>query len=194
VFIVFEGIDGSGKTTQADMLYEYLSEKYRCIKTKEPTNSKIGRLVKDILNKSQNVDPATIQLLFTADRAQHVEKEIIPAVNEGKIVIEDRYIMSTLAYGIAAGVSEKGLKMMNSQMPAPNIIFLINIKPETAMSRLNTARIHLDAFEKIEFLKKVTREYMRLAKKAKNCFIIDGSKSKEEINKEIIRIVEAHMK
>src|SRR3989338_2983887 len=99
-FIVFEGLDGAGSSTQANRLADYLRlSGKKAIVTKEPTNNMIGGLIRGQLTSDWKTWPECLQLLFSADRAHHLEKEIIPLLKQGITVITDRYFFSTLAYG-----------------------------------------------------------------------------------------------
>lgn len=129
-FIVFEGLDGSGQSTQAGLLKEFLSENgFNAILTKEPTlDSEAGKKIRKILNKEIKVSPSQLQELMVQDRREHLEKVIIPALEEGKIVISDRYFLSTFAFGVSDGLDLEWLIEMNNQFLYPDIIFLLKVK------------------------------------------------------------------
>ena len=131
-FIVFEGIDGSGKSTQAGLLFHYLKErKKRVHSTSEPTQYLIGGLIKSWLAKDWQSTPDCLQLLFAADRAYHLDKEIIPLLKKGVTVVCDRYSLSTLAYG-ALELDLDWLITLNQNFIAPDVTFLLNTPPKSA--------------------------------------------------------------
>jgi len=184
MFIVFEGIDGSGKTSQVKKLGKYLSKEYDVVLTKEPTAGVIGKLIKNILAGKEQVDPKTLALLFTADRYEHLKNEIIPALNEEKIVICDRYYYSTLVYQMAQGVDETWIKELNKYALVPNVTFFLDIQPDIALERTNQT----DIFETKEFLNKIYDQYW-----AYNLIRVNANRTKEEIANEIIEVTELMM-
>ena len=139
MFIVLEGIDGCGKTTQARLLYEWLrDEKYNVLLTAEPTDNRIGQFIKEILSSEEILNPETLSLLFTADRHEHIKQEIEPALKENKIVISERYYYSTIAYQAAQGVDKEWLKEINSfaMKMKPDLTIFLDIKPELATPKI----------------------------------------------------------
>ena len=192
-FIVFEGIDGAGLTTQAELLEKYLrNKKYEVVLTKEPTNNLIGGIIRAALKKEWITSNTTLQLLFSADRAHHLEKEIIPALENGKIVISDRYFLSTIAYGMIE-VEKDWLKAINSKFLLPDLIFIIDVPVEVSIERIKTSRFGFELFEEIRKLEKVRNNFLELSKEYKNCFVIDGNRSIEEVHKEIVKIAEERL-
>lgn len=185
-FITFEGIDGSGKTTIAELLYKKIEKD--AVLTSEPTKTWLG----DIVNKAleNKMDAITVALLFMADRNEHVKK-IKKWIDGGKIVICDRYIDSTFAYQAVH------LKMKNAEkwiykvhepfLLKPDITFLLKISPEKAIERINKRKLIL--YEKTDFLEKVQKKYMEIAEKEDRFVIIDAEKSKEEIVNECFNIL-----
>ncbi|EQD68474.1 dTMP kinase [mine drainage metagenome] len=135
MFIAFEGIDGAGKSTQARILYDALRQKNKVFLTKEPSEGIIGRSIKELLHRN-DLSPLAMQMLFSADREEHVSKVIMPKINEGYHVISDRYVMSTLAYGIAAGIDKKRLDGICIGMPEPTMTFVLDISADKAYERL----------------------------------------------------------
>ena len=193
-FIVFEGIDGAGLTTQAELLEKYLrNKKHEVVLTKEPTNNLIGGIIRAALKKEWITSNTTLQLLFSADRAHHLEKEIIPALDDGKIVISDRYFLSTIAYGMIE-VEKEWLKALNSKFLLPDLIFIIDVPVEVSIERIKASRFGLELFEEKKKLERVRKNFLELSKEYKNCFVIDGNKSIEEVHKEIVKIVEERLK
>ncbi|MBN2014948.1 MAG: dTMP kinase [Candidatus Altiarchaeota archaeon] len=139
MFIVLEGIDGCGKSTQAQLLHDWLVEEGRdVLLTAEPTNNVIGSYVKEILSSGREVDPSALALLFTADRHEHIKGEIEPALKARKTVISERYYHSTVAYQAAQGVDRSWLIDINS-FPIenkPDVTFFLDIKAEVALPKI----------------------------------------------------------
>ncbi|MBI4018582.1 MAG: dTMP kinase, partial [Candidatus Aenigmarchaeota archaeon] len=124
--IVFEGLDGSGTTTQATLLRNYFLNKGKdAFLTKEPTDGVIGGMIKAALRKEWKTTPFTLQMLFAADRSHHISTEIEPLLKKGKIVICDRYILSSYAYG-SLDVSLQILKQLNAYFRKPHMTFFID--------------------------------------------------------------------
>ena len=185
-FTVFEGLDGSGTTTQANLLFRYLKKQgERVYLTGEPTRSLIGGLIEGQISGDWQSSPECLQLLFTADRAHHLEKEIIPLLKKGITVICTRYIFSTLAYGNSEIRDEKWLMEINKKFIWSNITFLLKVSPKICIQRIKKERFHKELFEKEDKLKKVFKNYLKLAKKFKNIYIIDGEKPAKEVFEEI---------
>src|SRR5208283_382139 len=137
VFICIEGLDGSGKTTQAQLLTARLSEKYNVVHTAEPSRGKIGTFIRDCcLYEGKRLPTEAEALLFAADRIEHVQNEIAPALAEGKIVICDRYIYSSLAYQGGAGLSLAWIKTINARALQPDFSIFIDVSPERVLERL----------------------------------------------------------
>ncbi len=193
-FIVFEGLDGSGISTQSGLLYDYFSKKgKKTVLTKEQTNGLIGGLIKAGLRHEWKTTPLALQLLFAADRSHHLDKQINPAINNGKIVICDRYILSTLAFG-SLDVDMQFLKEINSKFPAPDITFILDVLPKICLQRITKSRFHAELFEEEEKLNKIRKAYLSLKNYFPNTFLIDGNRSIEEVHKDIIKIVEKQTK
>ena len=191
-FIAFEGIDGSGKTTQASKLYDWLnkgSKKPVAYLTREPTNSMIGGLVRSRLTSDWKSGPECLQLLFSADRAYHLEKEIVPLLKKDITVITDRYFFSTVAYGGVEIKNTEWLIEINKQFILPDITFIIKVSPRVCFKRIRGVRFHIELFEKEKILTQVCKNYELLSKKFKNIYIIDGEKPIEEVFEEIKKIL-----
>ena len=186
-FIVFEGIDGSGKTTQASLLYSFLISKgKKVVLTKEPTQSIIGSLIRAAINEEWKTNNTTLQLLFCADRAQHI-KTITPLLRKGYIVISDRYAFSTIAYGTASGLDYKWLVDVNSVFLYPDLIFILDASPETGLKRLNLAKRNREIFEEKNFQTRAREAYLKIASEFENVKVINAERSVEEVKKEIIK-------
>lgn len=185
MFIVFEWLDGSWSSTQVDKLYDYLVSIWKSvIKTKEPTTSYIWKLAREILQGKISVSSDSLQLLFCADRADHLDREILPALKEWKIVLSDRYYFSTIAFW-SLWSSRDWLEKINENFLKPDIIFLFKLDPSECVKRIEKRGAEKELFEKEQILKKVWENYEYLQKKHDNCIIIDASKSIDEIFEEI---------
>ncbi|MEM3503820.1 MAG: dTMP kinase [Nitrososphaeria archaeon] len=190
MFITFEGIDGAGKSTQAKILYNRMKkEGTKVYLTKEPTEGRIGALIKSIISNSKiKYDIRTLQLLFVTDRSDHVNRYIEPKLKKGYTVISDRYFFSTITYGAAFGLDPAWLYNLNSKFPYPDHIFVIDTEPKEGIKRLNK-RGHKDYFEKELLLQKIRKEYKVLTRKYPNCHIIDGNKTMKDVSKSIFKIL-----
>ncbi len=186
-FICVEGLDGCGKTTQAKLLVARLREKgYDAIYTAEPSRGKIGMFIKKYcLHGRKRVSSVVEALLFAADRFEHVENVVIPALNEGKLVVSDRYVYSSLAYQGAAGLDLKWVEKINEHAISPNLAVLIDVVPETVIQRLKPKK---SVMENLETQRKVREVYMKFVEKGE-LVKIDGSNSKQEVADDILTVV-----
>lgn len=165
-FIVFEGIDGSGTTTQLKMLQEYFSKNGKTGKvffTKEPTDGGIGKLIRKALGSQEDFSPETMARLFAADRCEHLygKEGIISAVNAGKLVFSDRYLFSGLAYQTIAGAGNSA-KEQNKDFPMPEVLFFFDLPVKTAMQRIFLRAASAEIYEKESFQKEVRAEYEKV--------------------------------
>jgi len=185
-FIVFEGLDGSGSSTHSDLIVKRLNAKgLKTILSKEPTNNLIGGLIRGILTKEWEISPNGLQLLFSADRAHHLERFIIPALNNGTNVILDRYMYSTIAYGTADGADKKWLLELNKYFLVPDKVFFIKVSPQECIRRIGRDRGNFELFEETEKLRKVMNEYEKLAEDNSNFLTLDNERDKNLVNDEI---------
>lgn len=194
--ICFEGLDGSGSSTQAGLLYNYLVEKKeKVVVTKEPTNNLIGGLIRGQLTGEWSAPPECLNLLFAADRMHHIWREVEPALEGGRIVIVDRYILSALAYGAASMPGrEDWLAKINETAIEPDLCFLLKVKPKTAIRRLKRRAFSLELFEEEKKLAKVWQEYQKLSEVFPWVRIVDGERDIEAIHREVIKIVDRIIK
>ncbi len=194
-FIVFEGLDGAGTTTQLDLLQKYLKKKrIKAHFTREPTQYLIGGLIKSWLSNDWKSTPECLQLLFTADRAYHLEKEIIPLLKKGIVVVSDRYLFSTLAYGMLEIKDEKWLFEINRKFILPDLTFFLDVSPEVCIERIKKDRFSAELFEKKEKLEKVRQNYLEIFKKFKKVFIINGDKAIEKVFEDIKKVIDREIK
>lgn len=196
-FITFEGIEGSGKSTQVKKLHEFfLSKNQNSVLTREPGGVAASERIREILidEKIEKLEAKTELLLNFAARLEHVEKLIKPALSKGSIVISDRFFDSTYAYqGNAFGLDENlidNIRKMIIEDFAPDITFLIDLPVEAAFERIKN-RSDNNRYEKLglDFHKKVREGFLQLAKKNQRIKVIDGTKSQQEIFEEITQVL-----
>lgn len=186
-FICIEGIDASGKTTQARRLVRNLRLKgIDAIYTTEPSSGRVGRLIRrHVLDRKKRVPIAVEALLFAADRVEHVETKIKPALKKGKVVVCDRYVYSTLAYQGAAGLDLKWIKQINRFALTPNLALFLDVPPEIVVQRLKPKRSVMETSQNQQRVREV---YMRMVKEGR-MVAVDGNKPVENVTDEILRIV-----
>lgn len=190
VFIVLEGLDGSGISSQATFLETHLRTKgFKTLLTKEPTTGLIGGMIREALKEDWSTSFKSLQLLFCADRAKHLEEEIEPALAKGRVVICDRYLFSTLAFGFAAGVDSHWLFNVNRVFRLPDLAIFIDISPDISLSRIESGREKRELFEKRESLNKVRKAYLNLAKRFR-FKIVNGEQAVGETSREVQEIVD----
>jgi dTMP kinase len=204
MFITFEGLDFSGKSTQAKLLHEhFLSEKKKSILLREPGGTKISEKIRKILLDREHLEmlPLTEFFLFSASRNQLVNQLIRPHLKKRFIVICDRYYDSSSAYqGFGGNLEMKKVDMVNEFATGglvPDISFLIDIKPKDAFARAQNGNSVKDRIEnkKLSYYKKVYEGFQKIANKNKKRFVvIDGTKSIEAIHAEIITKVYKKLK
>lgn len=179
--IVFEGIDGSGKTTVAKEVLKKLSDAgYRTYYTYEPWESPFAKLLQSFKG---NVNPLIEALLMAADRYFHIENDIKPKLKEGYIILLDRYYYSSIAYQGARGVNIEWIKELNKYVIKPNIILYLDVSPETALKRVGKKTSKWEYFEKKEILLKVKKIYEKLIKTEKFTVINAEAPLNEVIHK-----------
>jgi dTMP kinase len=186
-FIVFEGIDGSGKSTQAKLLKEWLdSLEVRCILTSEPTRGEFGQAIRSLSNR---IDAAEEYDLFEKDRKEHLEKEIRPALESGATVICDRYVHSSVAYQGARGFDPQVIINRSERFATmPDIVFLIEVPIPIALSRIQEGRAgDFSIFEESKNLRAVDTIYKSLTES----YIkrLDGDCSPENLHQTIVKIL-----
>ncbi len=201
-FIVLEGPDGSGQSTQVDLLSKYLKKTLKGDKrkhkvrytgvfvTKEPSTGFIGGFIREALQerwkRGSIFGPMLIQALFVADRAHHLEHEVIPALAKGMVVICDRYALSTIAYGTAEHPNLRAcLIAMNDTFLEPDLTFILDVPGKVCVKRIMKARGSVELYEKAQMLDKVLFHFKKVAKRFRWAFVIDGEMRKREVFEEI---------
>lgn len=186
-FICVEGLDGCGKTTQTKLLVGRLKQKgYDAVYTAEPSRGKIGKFIKKYcLHGKKRVSSIVEALLFAADRFEHVENEVLPTLNTGKLVVSDRYVYSSLAYQGAAGLDLKWIEKINEHAIYPDLAIFIDVEPETVIQRLKPKK---SVMENLETQRKVREVYIKFVEKG-GLVKIDGNKSKSEVADDILMVV-----
>ncbi len=191
LFIVLEGPDAAGKSTQLELLSRELSRRgIPVITTREPGGTELGReLRRLLLDPNRTIRPLTELLLMVADRHQHVEEVIRPTLREGKWVISSRYTLSSLAYqGHGRGIPLEIVRELNHLATGglePDYTFLLDLPPDVAFQR---SRMR-DRFEGegLAFFTKIRAAYLELMREVPNGYVIDGTKAPEEVCQEILR-------
>lgn len=202
LFITIEGGDGSGKSTQLNLLKSYFENKgFHVVMTREPGGTVISEEIRKIIlnTKFMEMSNKTEALLYAASRAQHVEQLIKPNLQEGKIVISDRFVDSSIVYqGYARGLGMEEVAIINHYATGglkPDLTILLDVSPEEGIKRKEEQK-DLDRLEleKLNFHRKVSEGYKILAKKEpERILIVNGSKKVEEIQKIILSKVETLM-
>ncbi|MDS0526841.1 dTMP kinase [Clostridium sp. SHJSY1] len=205
LFIVFEGGEGSGKSTILEKIYNWMNEnEIDCIKTREPGGIKISEDIRSIILDPSNtiMDAKTEALLYAAARRQHLVEKVIPALNSGKIVLCDRFIDSSLAYqGFARELGINEIYEINKFAVGnyiPDLSILFDLEPEEGLNRINKNKereINRLDLETIEFHKKVRKGYGVLLENSKHKIEkIDASKSIEEVFEDVKNVIMLHIK
>lgn len=191
-FIVIEGLDGSGKSAQIELLVSFLKDiGKKVILTKEPTvDSKAGRKVKQVLKGEIKTGPLELQKLYIQDRKEHLENKVIPALKEEKFVVSSRYAFSTFAYGASDGLNVDLLIKMNEQFLLPNLTIIIDVSPESCIQRIEGRGESKELFEKKEKLIKVNKFYKKIPEMFENVIMVNGERTIPEVFEKVKKIIE----
>lgn len=205
-FIVFEGLDGCGSTTQTKLLEEWFEGRNQPVyQTKEPTDGPFGSVIQLFIRKrvallqggekAAPLDEVTQSLAFATDRMYHLQNVIIPKLESGITVITDRYYLSSLAYQGTA-VDYSWLKLINSRCRRPDLTIFLNVPPSVCKKRIERKRwSHSELYENEQMLERVQSNYLAVIKdlqrEGENIEILNGNRTITEVHKEIILLVKA---
>ena len=199
LFITFEGTDGCGKTTQIELLKRYLEEKgYKVVLTREPGAKGLGEKLREILlNYDGDVSSNCESFLFLADRAQHIDMLIKPAIERGEVVLCDRHTDSTVAYqGYGRGLDLNQIKMLNdiaTNGVKPDMTFVFDIDIETAQKRVGKTKDRMESAG-IEFFKRVKQGYLEIAKsEPERVKVLDATQTIETIANQVKEYIDTKL-
>lgn len=193
VFIAFEGLDGSGKTTQFNALRDRLLQQgIKCREEREPSDGLLGQLARSVVQMKVTLSPYSLALLFAADRYEHVSQDILPRINKGEHVLTDRFLLSNLAYqGVLLPYDDLYCYNRSAiELLLPDITFFIDTAPEVCLQRIDSSRTGRELFDlqgqsiRERFLASIEK----LGKQS-SIIIIDGNQPKDSIGEEIWRHV-----
>ncbi len=193
-FIVFEGLDGAGTTTQAKRLKENIEKLGRSVYlTHEPTDNPIGRLVRQVLQHKVRTTPRALALLYSADRDDHLynaEYGIIDKIRNGEIVISDRYFYSSLTYQKAGGVDQAFLEDINA-FPSPEAVIFLDTPVEECLRRIEKRGEEKELFDEMEYLSKVRSGYIEIFSKMKETELLtlDGRLNPDVLEQRILAFI-----
>lgn len=186
-FICIEGLDASGKTTQARRLVRNLRRKgFEAVYTTEPSSGEVGKFIREhILQRRKRVPSVVEALLFAADRIDHVERKIKPALQEGKIVVCDRYVFSSMAYQGAAGLNVRWIEEINGSALPPDLAIYLDVPMDLLIKRMKRKR---SVMETLEVQRKVQEIYMKLVESGR-LVPINGNRPVDEISRNVLEII-----
>lgn len=191
--IVLDGPDGSGTTVHSRLLAErFTAEGTPVLWTAEPSTGPIGTFIREALQSSLPLPPAALQLLFSADRADHCERVIAPALASGMTVITDRYVASTVVYGQALGLDEQWLRNLNKNFIQPALTFFLLPPLSLALARLRQ-RTRRDALEDEDLQRRVHASYATMAQQDPSIVVIDTAGDKDAVSEHIWNRVQAFL-
>lgn len=188
ILIVIEGIDGAGKTTQAEILLEKLEEKgFETASYREPSESKWGREIKRKAALPDSISPEEELDLFLKDRRENVEKNLKPGLEEKKVIVLDRYYYSTIAYQGARGIDLEMLRRINEDFAVrPDLVFILDVDAQKGLKRIENRKNKDMLFEQEEYLVKVRKIFRSI--QGENIFLVDAQRPEDEISREVEEI------
>jgi dTMP kinase len=187
-FICIEGLDGSGKTTHAHRIVRNLQKQgFNAVYTTEPSRGELGKFIRSsaVLEGKKRVPRVVEALLFALDRVEHIEKDVKPALEEGKIVISDRCVYSSLAYQGAAGLDIEWIEEINRTALPADLAIYIDVPPEVVVKRIRRKK---SVMERLETQRKVQEVYMKYVENGK-LVSVDGDKRKAEVTQNILAVI-----
>ena len=207
LFIVFEGVEGCGKSFQSKKLFHKLKKnRMKSILTREPGGTKSAEKIRDLIlkdyfskSKKEKFDKYTDTLLYLAARNEHIKTKIIPALQKKYIVICDRFVDSTIAYQVyGKKIKPEFVKKIHNVILGklkPNMTFVLKVNPRSSKKRLlkRKSKNRYDNFPQ-SFYNKVQKSFLKIAKNKKNYFIFDSSKNDDQIENKIFQIVSKKLK
>jgi dTMP kinase len=211
-FIVFEGLDGSGQTTQANLLTKWIMEKRQqfAYYTKEPTDGPLGSMLRLFLSKRlycapsngnattpRRPDETTMALCFAADRADHLYNEILPKLRDTVHVIADRYYHSSLAYQ-SVDAELPWIREINKNILRPDLTLFLDVPPPICMKRMQAQRWHVELYEDLDNLEKVRKNFLLTLEKSRaegeRIEIISGHQSPKDVHRDIVQAVKSYFR
>ena len=194
-YIVIEGLDGAGGTTQCRLLQSWLEQRgCTVVLTNEPTNLPVGKFIRQVLQDPDSlIGDAVLSYLFGADRQNHLDTRVFPALDRGEIVISDRYYHSSLAYQ-SLSLDFDFVAKINGQFPAPSITFFLMLEPEISFERVQLRGLPVERFETLDRLRSIAQSYERViqycTEQGENIVCIDATQTIDEIHDTICQHVE----
>ncbi len=187
IFICIEGLDGSGKTTHAHRLVRNLQKKgFNAVYTTEPSRGELGKFIRGTILEGKKRVPRVVEaLLFAVDRVEHFEKEVKPALQQGKIVVSDRCVYSSLAYQGAAGLDLEWIEKINRFSLPPDLALYIDVPPEVVVKRIRRKK---SVMERLETQRRVKEVYMKFVDNGK-LVPIDGDRKTAEVEQNILKLI-----
>ncbi len=192
--VVLEGIDGAGTTTQTARLAQTLRKRGRDVHTtREPSDGPIGKLIREILGgRHQPVDATTMALLFAADRADHVQREVEPALARGAVVVSDRWYHSSLAYQ-GAGEARDWIRTLNARARRPDLTILLEVPAEVGAERRAAASRPDELYDELELQRRIAAGYREVVAElgaTEKIVVLDGTREPAAVAEEVLRVVE----
>lgn len=186
IFICIEGLDGSGKTTHAHRLVRNLQQKgFDAVYTTEPSRGELGTFIRGTILEGKNRVPRVVEaLLFAVDRVEHFDKDVKPALKEGKIVVSDRCVYSSLAYQGAAGLDLEWIEEINRFALPPDLALYIDVPPEVVVKRIRRKK---SVMERLETQRRVQEVYMKFVDNGK-LTPLDGDRTKGDVEQNILTV------
>lgn len=192
--VVLEGIDGAGTTTQTARLAATLRKRGRDVHTtREPSDGPIGKLIREILGgRHQPVDATTMALLFAADRADHLQREVEPALKRGAVVISDRWYHSSLAYQ-GTGEERAWIRLLNGRARRPDLTILLEVPAEVGAERRAAAARPEELYDRLELQRRIAAGYREVVAElegTERIVVLDGTRNPSAVAEDVARVVE----